>query len=78
LDELEELLFELINFLGHEEWVDEREIRIRQVAVIPDLLCNQEGAQDQGAPVRWLQGHLSKRDQPVDIDEADNAALGTI
>jgi hypothetical protein len=78
LDELEELLLELINFLGHEEGVDECEIRIRQVAVIPDLLCHQEGAQDQWAPVRWLQGHLGERDQPVDIDEADDAALGTI
>ena len=78
MDELEELLLELINFLGHEEWVDEREICIRQVAVIPDLLCHEEGAQDQWAPVRRLQGHLSEGDQPVDIDEADDAALGTI
>ena len=38
LNELQELLLELVNFFGNEEWVDEREIGVGEVAVIPHFL----------------------------------------
>jgi hypothetical protein len=54
LDELEELLFELVDLVSDEEGVYECEICIRKVAVVPDLLCYKEGAQNEGTPVSWL------------------------
>jgi hypothetical protein len=78
LNELEEFLLELIDLLGHEEGIDECEVSIREVAVIPHLLSYQKRAEDEGTPVRGLQGHLCEGDQSVDVDQADDAALWTI
>ena len=40
LHELEEFLLKLVDFLGNEEGIDESEVRIGEVAVIPNFLCH--------------------------------------
>ena len=75
LHEFKELLLKLVDLLGHEEGVDEGEVRIGQVAVIPNLLSYQKGAKDERAPVSWLQRHLREGYQSIDVDQADDAAF---
>ncbi len=78
MNELEEFLLKLIDLLCDEEGIDESEVSIREVAVIPHLLCYQKRAEDEGTPVSGLQWHLCEGDQSVDVDQADDAALRTI
>ena len=75
MNELEELLLELVDLLGHEERVDEGEVRIGQVAVIPDFLSHQKGAKDKGTPIGRLQRHLCEGYKSVYIHQTNNAAL---
>ena len=77
LNKLKELLLELIDLLSHEEGINEREIGISQIPVIPDFLRNEQAAQKHRAPVGWLQRHLGKGNQPINIDQTDDAALRT-
>ena len=77
MDELEELLLKLVNFLSNKERINECKIGIREVTIVPDFLCNQKRAQKHGPPVSGLQGHFSKRNEPIDVNEADDAAFGT-
>ena len=75
MNELEELLLELVDLLGHEERVDEGEVRIGQVAVIPDFLSNQKGAKDKWPPIGRLQRHLCEGYKSVYVHQTNNAAL---
>ena len=38
LNELKEFLLKLVDFIGHEEGIDEREVTVREVSIVPDLL----------------------------------------
>lgn len=71
-------MLQFVDFFSNEERIDECEICVGQIPVVPHLLCNQERAQNKWSPVSGLQGHFSKSNESVDIDEADDAALRTI
>ena len=77
LDELKELLFKLVDLLGNEKWVDECKVSICEISIIPNFLRDQKRAQKHWPPVCWLKWHLSECNEPVDIDQADNAAFWT-
>ena len=68
LNELEELLFQLIDLFRHKEWIDKREVSIRKIPVIPNLLCNKERGQNKWPPVGGLQRHFGKRNESVDVN----------
>ena len=58
LNEFEELLLELIDLFSYEEWVDEREICVGKIAIVPYFLSDKKRAQEQWPPVGWLQRHF--------------------
>lgn len=41
LEEFEELLLECVDFFCDEERIDEREVCVREVLIVPDFLCNE-------------------------------------
>lgn len=77
LDKFKELLLKLVDLLSHEEWVDEGKVRITEIPIIPYLLCHQQRAQDQWSPIGWMQWHLGKGNQSIDIHQAYDTALRT-
>ena len=44
LNKLQKLLLKLIDLLCDKEWINEGEISIRQISIVPDFLGDQEGA----------------------------------
>ena len=76
LDQFQEFFLQFVDLRGHKERIDEGKVGIGQVPVVPHLLSDQQGAQRQWPPVGWLKGNLREGDQPVYVDEADDAALG--
>jgi len=60
LNQLQELLLKLIDFLSHKEGVDEREISVGKVPIVPYLLGNEQRAQEERSPVGGLQRHFGK------------------
>lgn len=76
LNQLQELLLQLVQVFRREEGVDESEVGVREVKVVPDFLGYEDGDHDDGAPVGGLQGDVCEGDQAVDVDEADDAAFG--
>mmetsp|Transcript_56955 Transcript_56955/g.78984 ORF Transcript_56955/g.78984 Transcript_56955/m.78984 type:complete len:246 (-) Transcript_56955:47-784(-) len=75
LEELQEFLLKLVDFFSDEEGVNEGKIGVGQVLVIPHLLSHHDGAKEQRSPIGGVEGHASKGNEPVDIHQADNAAL---
>lgn len=65
----------MVDFVCHKEWVDECEVRVGEVAVVPHLLGHQQGAEHKRAPVGGLQGQVCESNQAVDVDKANYAAL---
>jgi len=78
LNQFEEFLLEFVDFLSHEEGVDEGEVGVREVAVVPHLLGHEKRAKDKRAPVGGLKRHLCESNQSVYVDETNDAAFGTI
>jgi len=76
LEQLQELLLQLVDLVRHEERIDEREIRITQVLVVPHLLGHEQRTKDERSPVSGIKWHPGKGNQSVDVDETDDAALG--
>ena len=77
MDQLEEFLLKLVDLLSHKERINECKVGIREVTIVPNFLCNQKRAEKHGSPVGGLQGHFSKRNEPINVNETDDAALGT-
>jgi len=76
LDQFEELFFETIQLVGHEERVDEGEVGVAEIAIIPNFLGYEERAEDEGPPVGGLKRNFCERDQSIDVDQTNYAAFG--
>lgn len=70
-------MFKFVDFVCDKEGINECEVRVGQVPVIPHFLSNKEGAQYERPPVGRLQGHLCECNKSVYIDQANNAAFRT-
>lgn len=70
-------MLKLVDFFCNKEGINEGEISIGQISVIPHFLGHKERAQHEGSPIGGLKGHLSKCNQSVNVDQAYNAAFRT-
>ena len=76
LDQFKELLLELVDFGCDEEGVNECEVCVREITIVPYFLRDEEGAEDEWPPVGRLQRNLSEGNQAIYVHQADNAAFG--
>lgn len=76
VQQLQELLLEGVDFFSREKWVDVSEIGVAEVTIIPHLLGNKQRAEHDWSPVGGVQWEACESNEAVDIDEADDAALG--
>ena len=77
LNQLQELLLQLVDLLCDEKWVNEGEISVGEVSIVPDFLGDQKRAKKHWPPICWLQRHLSESNKSIYIDQADDAAFWT-
>mmetsp|Transcript_23064 Transcript_23064/g.55567 ORF Transcript_23064/g.55567 Transcript_23064/m.55567 type:complete len:374 (-) Transcript_23064:199-1320(-) len=76
VDQLEELLLQVVDLFQGEHGTEEGEVDVVQRAVVPHLLREDERGQEDRTPRGDEDGHLRLLDQPLDVDERDDEALG--
>ncbi len=76
LEQLKKLKLEHVDLIEHEKWIDECKIRIRQIAIIPDLLSHEKRAENNRSPVSLIERDACVSNEPVNVDQTNDNALG--